>query len=95
MEKDLGVLVDHKLNNGMQCQAAVSKASKVLSCIKRGMDSRERERDNFAPVQNISKTSSGICSSVLGTSSQKGYRGTGESAEQGNQTDKRNGGAQL
>ena len=27
----------------MQCQAAVSKASKVLSCINRGMDSRERD----------------------------------------------------
>nr|ACO51762.1 ZK1236.4 [Aquarana catesbeiana] len=30
VEKDLGGLVDHKLNNNMQCQAAVSKASKVL-----------------------------------------------------------------
>ena len=43
VEKDLGVLVDHKLNNNMQCQAAVSKASKVLSCIRRGMDSRDRD----------------------------------------------------
>ena len=42
-EKDLGVLVDHKLNNGKQCQAAVSKATKLFSCIKRGMDSRERD----------------------------------------------------
>ena len=67
VEKDLEVLVAHKLNNNMQCQAAVSKASKVLSCIKRGMDSRERY--HFAPVQIISKTSSGVCSSVLGTSS--------------------------
>ena len=70
----------------MQYQAAVSKASKVLSCIKRGMDSRDRDII-LPPVQIISKTSSGICSSVLGPSSQKGYRGTGESAEKGNQTD--------
>ena len=34
VEKDLGILVDHKLNNDMQCQAVVSKAKKVLSCIK-------------------------------------------------------------
>ena len=43
VEKDLGFLVDHKLNNSMQCQAAVSKASKVFSCIRRGMDSRKRD----------------------------------------------------
>lgn len=30
----LGVLVDHRLNNSMQYQAAVSKASKVLSLLK-------------------------------------------------------------
>ena len=83
MEKDLGVLVDHRLNNSMQCQAAVSKASKILSCIRKGIDSRDR--DIILPLyKSISETSSGICCPVLGTSSQKGCFGTGESTEKSN-----------
>lgn len=38
MQKDLGALVDHRVNNGMIFQTAVYKASKILCCIKRGMD---------------------------------------------------------
>ena len=84
VEKDLGILVNRKLNNGMQCQAAVSKASKVLSCIKRGMDSRERDII-LSLYKLLVRPHPEYAVQFWGT----------KSAEKGNQTDKRHGVAQL
>ncbi|CAM4721271.1 unnamed protein product [Lepidochelys kempii] len=42
-EKDLGVLVDHRMTISRQCDMAMKKANAVLGCIRQGISSRDKE----------------------------------------------------
>ncbi|CAM4523556.1 unnamed protein product [Lepidochelys kempii] len=42
-EKDLGVLVDHRMTKSRQCDMAMKKANAVLGCIKQSISSRDKE----------------------------------------------------
>ena len=41
--RDLGVLVENKLNMSQQCNMVAKKANAILDCIARSIESRARE----------------------------------------------------
>ena len=52
-EKDLGVIIDSKMNMGQQCGEAVRKADHTLSCIHRCISSRSKEV--ILPLYNVER----------------------------------------
>ncbi|PKU42453.1 rna-directed dna polymerase from mobile element jockey-like [Limosa lapponica baueri] len=69
-EKDLGVLMDERLNMSWQCALAAQKANCILCCIKRSMASRSREVI-LPPCSG--ETPPGILQAALESSTQEGH----------------------
>ncbi|GAB0210092.1 mitochondrial enolase superfamily member 1 [Grus japonensis] len=80
-ERDLGVLVDSKLNMSQQCAQAARKANRILGCIKHGIASRSREV--IVPLC-AGAALPRVLRAVLGATVQKGHKTIGECPKEGN-----------
>jgi len=90
-EKDLGVLVDGRLNMSSQCMLAAQKANSILGCIKRTMI----KGGDSAPLLCSHGTPPEVLCPVLGSPIQEGHQAAGAGSEEGKADDQRAGAPPL
>ncbi|GAB0207352.1 mitochondrial enolase superfamily member 1 [Grus japonensis] len=89
-EKDLGVLIDEKLNMSRQCALAAQKANRVLGSIKRRVTSRSREV--ILPLYSaLVRPHLEYCIQLWGPQYRRDNGAVGESPEEGHEADWRAG----
>jgi len=75
-KKDLGVLVDRKLNMTWRCALAAQNANRMLGCVPSSMASGSREADSV-PLLRSSETPSGVLYPALELSAQERHEPVG------------------